>query len=112
MFLTDRIFNETVITLTEAAREAGVSRNTIQKWIHDGLGGVVLETASVGSQYRTSKEALKRFHKSVERAKHPRVENPKGAERMRKETSIIPLDGVDKMEVYLDVYWTRFDLDK
>lgn len=66
MNINENISNETVLTLSQACRQTGKSRNTLQKWITVGVkGGIVLEVIPAGGQWRTSRQALQRFHAAV-----------------------------------------------
>lgn len=56
------MFNETLISMSEAARLEGVHRNTVRNWVNAGVHGVTLESIRRGGLVLTSKEALIRFH--------------------------------------------------
>ena len=53
--------NEQRLTLTQLARQEGVSVPTPWRWANRGVRGVVLETFSVGGRRFTSIEAFVRF---------------------------------------------------
>lgn len=53
--------NEQRLTLTELARQEGVSVPTPWRWANRGVRGVVLETFSIGGRRFTTAEAFRRF---------------------------------------------------
>lgn len=55
------VLTESVISTTEAAEIAHVSRNAIHVWVKKGVHGLKLEGAYAGAHLKTSREALSRF---------------------------------------------------
>jgi hypothetical protein len=59
----NRLLNEQLVTLAEAAKDfAGVAvpASTVKRYVYYGVNGVKLETVQVNKRY-TSKEAIQRF---------------------------------------------------
>lgn len=56
-----KILSETPLTFSCAAKQIGVHPSTIHRWHQRGCSGSKLEAIQVGSNYRTSVEALGRF---------------------------------------------------
>ena len=103
MIHNTNILTETVLTLKEVEEQTGNHRNTIKRWIHNGLQGVFLEVCRQGGQYRTSKEALKRFFRGIDKAKHPSEPVAIKQTQERKIEKTLPPDIFDKFEVLLSL---------
>jgi len=60
---SERLLEETLISLTEACRcvPGGCSRPALERWIRKGSRGTVLESILVCGRRKTSKEAVDRF---------------------------------------------------
>ena len=55
------LFDESRLTLSQAAKKLGKSPSTLWRWSLKGVRGVILETYVEGSQRYTSEQALNRF---------------------------------------------------
>lgn len=55
------LLTETPLTFSAAAKQMEVHPSTIHRWAMRGRSGSKLEAIRVGSNYRTSVEALRRF---------------------------------------------------
>lgn len=84
--------NETVLSLTEAARHLPTGRNgkqvhraTVFRWAQRGVRGVRLETIQIGGTKCTSFEALQRFcERLADSRPHALGNTPEALHRQRK----------------------------
>lgn len=76
------ILAETVLTLSQAAALATVSRDTVRRWLTKGLRGVRLAACRCGGHWRTSREAVGRFLVAVDPANAARP-GPSAAQRRK-----------------------------
>jgi hypothetical protein len=69
------LLDENLLPLDEARRAlpiAPVAKATIWRWSLHGVGGVMLETITIGTRRYTSREALTRFVEATTSARTPR----------------------------------------
>ena len=63
MVTNHSLLDETLITLTDAAKDFGgieIPLNTLKRYVYQGVKGLKLESILINGRY-TSKEAIKRF---------------------------------------------------
>jgi excisionase family DNA binding protein len=58
---TVALLDEDTLTLTQAARQLGVSVASTWRWAREGFHGVRLDYVRIGRRILTSKQALQRF---------------------------------------------------
>ena len=79
---------EQCLSLTELARQEGVSIPTPWRWTKRGVKGVVLETFSIGGRRYTTQEAFQRFVERSTAAANGEPAAPASRTNRQRETAI------------------------
>ena len=67
---SSKLLKETLVTLKEARKlvpPKGISLQTLERWISQGVDGVKLEVCRIGGTRHTSEEAVQRFMEETNR---------------------------------------------
>ncbi len=92
--------SEQRLTLTQLAREEGVSVPTPWRWAGRGVRGVVLETFSIGGRRYTTREAFRRFVDATTAAQPGATPAPATRTNRQREAAIAKAEAeLDRMGV-------------